>query len=63
MARWFVQHRLEVFQRNPLSVRNAMAVIVAATLVSVMVGGALITVVDRRSSRTSVRGCGGRCRR
>ena len=46
MARLLVQRRLEVFQRNPLSVRNAMAVIIAATLVSVLVGGALITVVD-----------------
>ena len=32
--------------RAPLSVRKAMAVIVAATVVSVMVGGVLITVVD-----------------
>jgi voltage-gated potassium channel len=46
MARLLVQRRLEAFQRNPLSVRNAMAVIVAATLVSVLVGGALMTVFD-----------------
>ena len=46
MARLLVRRRLEAFQRNPLSVRNAMAVIVAATLVSVVVGGALITVFD-----------------
>jgi voltage-gated potassium channel len=45
MAR-LVQRRLEAFQRNPLSVRNAMAVIVAATLVSVLVGGALMTLFD-----------------
>ena len=46
MARLLVRRRLEAFQRNPLSVRNAMAVIVAATLVSVLVGGALMTVFD-----------------
>ena len=46
MARLLVQRRLAAFQRNPLSVRNAMAVIVAATLVSVLVGGALMTVFD-----------------
>jgi voltage-gated potassium channel len=46
MARLLVQRRLEAFQRNPLSVRNAMAVIIAATLVSVLVGGALMTVFD-----------------
>jgi len=63
MARLLVQRRLEVFQRNPLSVRNAMAVIVAATLVSVIVGGALITVVDPEEFPDSGRGCGGRCRR
>ena len=32
---------------TPLSVRKAMAVIVAATVVSVVVGGALMTVLDR----------------
>jgi voltage-gated potassium channel len=37
---------LEAFVRDPLSVRKAMAVIVAATVVSVLVGGVLITVVD-----------------
>jgi len=47
MVRFLVQRRLEAFQRNPLSVRNAMAVIIAATLVSTVVGGVLITVVDR----------------
>lgn len=47
MARLLVQRRLEAFQRNPLSVRSAMAVIVAATLVSVLVGGALMTLFDR----------------
>ena len=46
MARLLVRRRLEAFQRNPLSVRNAMAVIVAATLVSVLVGGALMTLFD-----------------
>ena len=37
---------VDAFPRAPLSVRSAMAVIVAATLVSVLVGGVLITVVD-----------------
>ena len=42
-----MRRRLEAFLHDPLSVRNAMAVIVAATLVSVLLGGALITLVDR----------------
>ena len=46
MVRSLVRRRLEVFGRDPLSVRKAMAVIVAATVVSVVVGGVLITVVD-----------------
>ena len=46
MARLFVQRRFEAFLRAPLSVRSAIAVIVAATLVSVMVGGMLMRVVD-----------------
>ena len=46
MVRSLVKRRLDVFQRAPLSVRNAMAVIVAATTVSVLVGGGLITLVD-----------------
>ena len=46
MARLLVQRRLEAFRHNPLSVRNAMAVIVAATLASVVVGGVLITLFD-----------------
>ena len=46
MVRLLVRRRLEAFLRDPLSVRNAMAVIIAATLVSVLVGGVLITVVD-----------------
>ena len=41
-----VRRRLEAFLRAPLSVRNAMGVIVAATLASVLVGGVLIRVVD-----------------
>lgn len=46
MVRLLVRRRLEAFQRAPLSVRNAMAVIIAATAVSVMVGGVLIRMVD-----------------
>ena len=46
MARLLVRRRLDAFLRAPLSVRNAMGVIVAATLVSVLVGGVLIRVVD-----------------
>ena len=47
MVRLLVRRRFEAFRRNPLSVLRAMAVIIVATLVSVMVGGVLITVVDR----------------
>jgi hypothetical protein len=46
MVRLVVRRRLEAFRRAPLSVRKAMAVIIAATAVSVMVGGVLMTVVD-----------------
>ena len=46
MARLLVRRRLDAFLRAPLSVRNAMGVIVAATLASVLVGGVLIRVVD-----------------
>jgi voltage-gated potassium channel len=46
MVRLLVMRRFEAFRRDPLSVRNAMAVIVAATLVSVLVGGVLITLAD-----------------
>ena len=41
-----MRRRLEAFLHDPLSVRNAMAVIVAATAVSVVFGGVLIRVVD-----------------
>ena len=46
MVRLLIRRRLDAFQRAPLSVLNAMAVIVAATAVSVIVGGVLITMVD-----------------
>jgi voltage-gated potassium channel len=46
MARLLVRRRYEAFRRAPLSVWRAMAVIIVATLVSVMVGGVLITLVD-----------------
>jgi voltage-gated potassium channel len=46
MVRLLVRRRLEAFLRDPLSVRKAMAVIIAATVVSVLFGGVLITVVD-----------------
>ncbi|MEU4291117.1 potassium channel family protein [Kribbella sp. NPDC026596] len=46
MVRLVVMRRLEAYRRAPLSVRRAMAVIVAATVVSVLAGGVLITVVD-----------------
>jgi voltage-gated potassium channel len=46
MVRLLIRRRLDAFQHAPLSVRNAMAVIVSATAVSVIVGGVLITVVD-----------------
>ena len=47
MARFrLVERQFAAFKRTPLSVRKAMAVIVAATLVSVVVGGVLITLLD-----------------
>ena len=46
MVRLLVRRRLDAFLRNPLSVRSAMGVIIAATAVSVLVGGVLITLVD-----------------
>ncbi|MFC5264062.1 potassium channel family protein [Kribbella qitaiheensis] len=46
MVRLLVMRRFEAFRHAPLSVRKAMAVIVAATLVSVLVGGVLIRLVD-----------------
>ncbi|GAB1689085.1 hypothetical protein KRM28CT15_08880 [Krasilnikovia sp. M28-CT-15] len=42
----FVERKFADFMRTPLSVRKAMAVIVSATLVSVLAGGVLIRVVD-----------------
>src|SRR5262245_33738830 len=41
-----VQRAFNSFLKNPLSGRKAMAVIVTATLASVVIGGVLITVVD-----------------
>jgi voltage-gated potassium channel len=46
MVRLLVRRQLEAFLRAPLSVPKAMAVIITATLVSVLVGGVLIRVVD-----------------
>jgi voltage-gated potassium channel len=41
-----VERRFARFLRTPLSVRSAMAVIVTATVVSVVAGGILIRMVD-----------------
>src|SRR5690349_25159749 len=41
-----VERRFERFMRNPLSVRAAMAVIVTATVTSVLIGGVVISLVD-----------------
>ncbi|RZU51737.1 ion channel [Krasilnikovia cinnamomea] len=41
-----VERRFAAFMRTPLSVRAAMAVIVSATVVSVLAGGILIRIVD-----------------
>jgi voltage-gated potassium channel Kch len=43
-----VERRLERFLREPPSVRNAAGVIVIATLVIVVAGGILITLLDRK---------------
>lgn len=42
-----VERQFEAFLRKPLSVRKAMAVIVTATIVSVLIGGLVINLVDR----------------
>jgi len=41
-----VERRFAAFSRTPLSVRSAMAVIVTATLVSVLIGGVVINLAD-----------------
>src|SRR5262249_51871432 len=41
-----VEHQFTAFLRTPLSVRKAMAVIVSATVVSVVIGAVVITLVD-----------------
>jgi voltage-gated potassium channel Kch len=41
-----VERQFESFLRKPLSVRKAMAVIVSATIVSVLIGGVLMTILD-----------------
>jgi voltage-gated potassium channel Kch len=41
-----LERQFQAFLRSPLSVRKAMTVIVTATLVSVVAGGVLITLVD-----------------
>lgn len=42
-----ITHEVERFRRNPVSVRNAMALILTATTVTVFVSGFLMWVVDR----------------
>jgi voltage-gated potassium channel len=48
MPRWLhpVERAFSSFLRSPLSVRKAMGVIVTSTVVVVLVGGVLITLVD-----------------
>jgi voltage-gated potassium channel len=49
MARFkVVERRFGKFLHTPLSVRRAMAVIVAATFLSVLLGGAMITIFDHK---------------
>ena len=43
-----VERRFGRYLHTPLSVRRAMAVIVAATFLSVLLGGALITIFDHK---------------
>lgn len=47
MARSWVGRRWEAFQRDPFSIRRSTTLIATATLVSVVIGGVLITVLDR----------------
>ena len=58
-----VERRFAMFTQTPVSVRRAMAVIVAATVVSVIVGGVLIRLLDPAPLPISVPACGGRSRR
>ncbi|GAB3046519.1 hypothetical protein GCM10027053_00120 [Intrasporangium mesophilum] len=46
-----VERRFDAFMRTPLSVRKAMGVIVAATLVSVVVGGVLAAQLSGVTAR------------
>jgi hypothetical protein len=57
-----VERQFATFLRTPLSVRKAMAVIVTATVVSVVLGGVLIGLLTPRSSLMWEPVCGGRCR-
>lgn len=43
-----IEHRLNRFLRNPVSVRGAMSVIVIATATVVVGGGALMRVIDHK---------------
>jgi voltage-gated potassium channel len=44
----FVERRFAAFLRAPASVRNAMAVIVTATVMTVLIGGVLVWLLDRK---------------
>ena len=53
MARYRpVERRFEAFMRTQLSIRNAMAVIVTATVASVVLGGVAITLFDHEEFPT-----------
>lgn len=46
--RSLVERKFAKFLRQPLSVRQAMGVIVTATIMSVVIGGVIITLVDEK---------------
>lgn len=46
--RSLVERRFAAFLREPVSVRKAMGVIVTATIMSVVLGGVLIRIVDEK---------------
>jgi voltage-gated potassium channel len=44
-----VSHQVQRFRTNPVSVRNAMAIILTATILTVFVSGFLVWLVDREN--------------
>jgi len=47
-----IEHEVKRFRNNPVSVRNAMALILTATFITVVVSGVLMWAVDRENFPT-----------